>query len=94
MDPKQKAGAWLIGAALVLVVIAGSWWLWETSQEDERQTRANADAAFGLAPPKDVEPNAAGPIAMGAVAAVLFLSGVVLVAVSSPPRRPDASDRP
>lgn len=99
MDTKQRAGAWLIGLALLLAVAALGWWTWENSdsRENERQTDALTAAMSGDGPYEEPEPNAAPAIVLGAFSGVLLVCGVLLVALSpgrSPTGEPGASDRP
>lgn len=94
---KRTAGAALTGLAVVLVVVAFAYRAWQTSdgQESKRETEAFTKALVTdtrYTGPED--PDLTGVYLLAGAAAVFFLSGIVLVAVSPPPDAPDASDRP
>lgn len=81
----------MIGVALLFAVAAFGWWAWQTSdsQENARETEALTAALSGQ-PYEEADPNLAGSYVLGAIGAVLFISGVVLVAVSPRRDEPDA----
>lgn len=84
MGITRRVGVALIalGVVLALAVIP----LWSNATDDaERKTLANdyAEAISGT-PFEDVEPDRTVPIAVGVVGAVVFLAGVILVAVPRP----------
>ncbi len=91
---KRTAGAALIGLGLLLAVVAFGYWQWQESdsQQDKRETAA-LTAAFAGQPLEVEEADHTGSFVLLGFAAVAFLGGIVLVAVSPPPGTPDASDR-
>jgi hypothetical protein len=92
MARNRSIGVALTVAAVVLAVAAVSLWLWSSYDAEQRQDQAEVDAIFMGHTVEEIEPNRAPAIAVGAVAAVLFLSGSIYLAVS-PPREPEPSDR-
>lgn len=92
---KRAVGAALICGALVLVLAAWAHWAWVNSdgQQDKRDTDALTRSMFLGHYVEPEDPSPAGDYVAGAVAAVMFISGIILVAVSPPPDEHDASDR-
>lgn len=81
---KRHAGVALIVCALVLAAAAGVLWLKGSDDAEKDQLAEEYRAAIVGDSTDDVDPNRSGPIALGAVGAVLFLSGVI--ALVSPSR--------
>jgi hypothetical protein len=90
-----------IGKLLIIVAVllgAFSLNLWRSKQDDadsRRETNEMVNALAGTSYDlggEDADPSM--PIAGGAAAAVLFLSGVILIAGAQAPQRPDAPTDP
>lgn len=98
---KRTAGAALIGAAVLLVVVAGIWWSKQSSDleydHEVWELEVVMGARLGNPPPDEPEAKRTGPVALGVLAAVLFIGGVILVAAPpdvTPPDEPESSDHP
>lgn len=79
---RRHIGAALLISALVLVGAALVMWGAASDAAEKDQLAEEYRAAINGGPVEDIDPNRAGPIAIGATAAVLFLSGVVVLATS------------
>lgn len=81
---RRHVGAALIVGALLLAGAAFLMWTTGTEDAEADQLAEEFRAAINGDLADDVEPDRAGPIALGAVSAVLFLAGVVLATGPSP----------
>lgn len=97
MTNAQRRGtaAAMIAAAIFCLIAAGYLWQHESAQADDAQLVEEYRAAIDGDFPEDIEPDRVPAIALGAVAAVVFLGGILLFALTpAPDPADDAGDDP
>lgn len=89
---RRQIGVALIALALVLGAGALGWRAWQNSdsQQNEREVDVLVDAMSGVARYEEPVPNHTGSLVLAGIGAVLFLSGIVLIAASPEPAKPQS----
>lgn len=81
---KRTAGAWLIALAFLLGI--GAALVWQKATDDaERESLVNEYVeAAGGGPAEEVDADSTGTVALGGLAAVSLVCGVIFLATSKP----------
>lgn len=83
-DAKRRWGAALIATAAVLAVACLVLWTRGTRDADREALTAEYEAAITGRPYEEPEADRTAPLALGAIAAVAFLGGIILLATARP----------